>query len=84
MFAALLSLIHKTELHRDQVSDVLHACCLTPLLGHPNQMKNKISSKSNQVNSNILYDGLIYTVSDNIYKIYIMPKIRCVFRVTTT
>jgi len=46
MFAALVALIHKTELPGDQVLEVLAACCLPQLLGHPQQMKNKIRIKS--------------------------------------
>ena len=42
MVAALVALIHKTELPGDQVLGVLAACCPPQLLGHWQQMKNKI------------------------------------------
>jgi len=45
MFAALVALIHKTELPGDQVLDVLATCCLPQLLGHLQQMKNKTRIK---------------------------------------
>ena len=48
MFAALVALIHKTEPPGDQVLEVLATCCLPQLLGHPQQMKNKIRIKSSQ------------------------------------
>jgi len=46
MLAALMALIHKTEPPGDQVFELLAACCLPQLLGHPQQMKNKIRIKS--------------------------------------
>jgi len=49
MFAALVALIHKTELSGDQVLEVLAACFLPQLLGHAQQMKNKIRIKLSQV-----------------------------------
>ena len=48
MFAALVALIHKTDLPRDQVLEVLAACCLPQLLGHPQQMNSTIRIKSSQ------------------------------------
>ena len=48
MFAALVVLIYKTEMPGDQVLEVLAACCLPQLLGHPQQMKTKIRIKSRQ------------------------------------
>ena len=33
MFAALVAMIHKTELPGDQVFEVVAACCLPQLLG---------------------------------------------------
>ena len=49
MLAALMASIHKTETRGDQVLEVLAACCLPQLLGHPQQMKNKIRIKLSQV-----------------------------------
>jgi len=37
------------ERHGDQVLEVIAACCLTYLLAHTQQMKNKIRIKSSQV-----------------------------------
>ena len=36
----------------DQVLEILFACCLPKLLGHPKNMKNKIRIKSSQFNCN--------------------------------
>ena len=49
LFATLVASIHKLELPEYQVLEVLAACCLPQLLGHPQQKKNKIRIKSSQV-----------------------------------
>ena len=60
MPAALVASIHKTELPGDQVLEVLAACYLPQLLGHPQQMKNKhwvtVCDKFPQQQNVSLYD----------------------------
>jgi len=46
MLAALVASIHETEPPGDQV---LAACCLPQLLGHPQQINNKIRIKSRRI-----------------------------------
>jgi len=48
MLAALMASIQKTEPPEDQVLEVLAACCLPQLLGHLQQLNNKIRIKSSQ------------------------------------
>jgi len=52
MFADFEESVHKTDLPGDQVLEVLAACCLPQLLGHRQQIKNKIRIKSRQVKVN--------------------------------
>ena len=47
----MVASIHKTELPGDKILGVLAACCIPQLLGHPQQMRNKISIKSSQVSA---------------------------------